>query len=281
MSEYKLGCCIPGASFMPEGVAAVKEDTLAELRYGCRSIIDAGFDYAEVGVGMVMKLSDEDFESAVADQMPLLAANSFIPPNLKIVADGAVDVGSPLYEYLEKALYRMSRLGIKVVVFGSGGARRIPDGMTRDEGLEYIKKFLSVCGDIASKYDVMIAIEPLRELECNAINFTHDGERLAGEVHNPHIAYLADAFHMAEGAETADALEAAEILPVHIHVSEAPDRSCPGCHGGEYLSAFAESLLKTDYDGMISVECGFKDFKAELPSAYEFIKRNFHKGDLT
>lgn len=281
MSEYKLGCCIPGASFMPEGVSDVKDETLREIREGCRAIIDAGFDYAEIGVGMVMRLSDGDFEAAVADGMPLLAANSFIPFHFRIVEDGAVDEGSPLREYLEKALYRMSRLGIKVVVFGSGGARRIPEGMDRATGHEYIKKFLAVCGDIAAKNGVMIAVEPLRACECNAINFTHEGEALAKAVSHPNVAYLADAFHMAEGGETADALEAAEILPVHIHVSEAPDRSCPGCHGGEYLSAFAESLLKTDYDGMISVECGFKDFKAELPSAYEFIKRNFHKGDLT
>lgn len=277
MSSYKFGCCIPGASFMPEGVSAVKDNTLSEIREGYRAIIDAGFDYAEIGVGMVMRLTDEDFEACVADNMPLRAANSFIPFHFHIVADGAVDVGAPLYEYLEKAICRMSRLGIKVIVFGSGGARRIPDGMDRKTGHEYIKKFLAVCGTIAEKYGVTIAIEPLRLCECNAINFTHEGCRLASEVSHPNVAYLADAFHMAEGGEPFDALERADELPVHIHVSEAPDRSCPGCHGGEYLSAFASSLGKTAYRGMISVECGFKDFKAELPVALEFLKRNFSK----
>lgn len=275
MSHFKIGCCIPGASFMPEGIADVKNEVLDELRGGCSAIINAGFDYAEVGVGMIMRLNDDDFEAAVKDNMPLRAANSFIPFHFKIVSNDALSVGSPLMDYLEKAFYRMSRLGIEIVVFGSGGARRIPDGMSREDGLEYIKKFLTVCGDLGEKYNVTVAIEPLRALECNAINFTHEGERLADGVAHPKVAYLADAFHMAEGGEPADVLERARTLPVHIHVSEAPDRSCPGCHGGEYLSAFAKSLLRTDYSGMISVECGFSDFETELSAAYDFTNSNF------
>ncbi len=275
MPDYKFGCCIPGASFMPEGVSHVNDETLREIREGTRAIIDAGFDFAEIGVGMVMRLSDEDFDRCVSDLLPIRAANSFIPFHFHIVSDGAVDNGSPLVEYLEKALYRMSRLGVKVVVFGSGGARRIPEGMERADGHEYIKKFLRIAGDIAAKNGVMIAIEPLRECECNAINYSFEGEKLAKDVSHPSIAYLADAFHMAEGGEPADSLESAETLPIHIHISEAPDRTRPGCHGGEYLSEFAASLKRTAYDGMISVECGFKDFKAELPVALEFVKRNF------
>ncbi len=275
MSNYKFGCCIPGASFMPEGVSAVKDETLREIREGAGAILSAGFDYAEIGVGMFMRLSDADFDSLVSDGLPILAANSFIPFHFHIVSDGAVDEGSPLREYLEKALCRASRLGIKYVVFGSGGARRIPEGMSREDGHAYIRKFLSVAGQIAEKNGVVIAIEPLRALECNAINYTFEGEKLARDVSLPSVGYLADAFHMAEGGEPADSLESADALPCHIHVSEAPDRTCPGCHGGEYLSAFAASLKKTAYSGMISVECGFKDFFSELPLALEFVKRNF------
>ncbi len=275
MSKYKFGCCIPGASFMPEGVSSVGDETLSIIREGTRAIISAGFDFAEIGVGMVMRLSDDDFESLVADSLPIIAANSFIPFHFHIVSDGAVDEGSPLVDYLSRSLSRLSRLGVKTVVFGSGGARRIPDGMDRAAGLEYVKKFLAVAGDIAEKNGVMIAIEPLRECECNAINYSFEGERLAADVAHPSVAYLADAFHMAEGGEPADSLESADALPIHIHVSEAPDRTCPGKHGGEYLSEFASSLKRTAYSGTISVECGFSDFLSELPKALDFLKRNF------
>lgn len=275
MSKLKLGCCVPGASFMPEGVSEVKDNTLEELRYGTRVILDAGFDYAEVGVGMIMKLTDSDFESLCEDKLPLRAANSFIPPHLKIVADGSTDDDSPLYKYVDKAMYRMSRLGIGVVVFGSGGARRIPDGMDKEEGLSYIKKFLTMCGELGEKYGVVTAIEPLRKLECNAINYTTDGERLAEEVAHPYVAYLADAFHMCHGGEPCERLQSASALPVHIHVAEAPDRTYPGSCGGEYIKSFAESLGKTEYGGLVSVECGFSDFEREVKVAYDFVKEIF------
>ena len=35
--------------------------------------------------------------------------------------------------YVSKAFRRLSRLGIQIVVFGSGGARRVPDGFPKDE----------------------------------------------------------------------------------------------------------------------------------------------------
>ncbi len=275
MPNYKLGCCIPGASFMPEGVAEVKDNTLYELRYGARVILGAGFDYAEVGVGMIMKLSEDDFLRLCEDDIPLRAANSFIPPELKIVSDGSTDEGSPLYAYVDKAFYRMSRLGIGTVVFGSGGARRIPDGMDKEEGLSYIKKFLTMCGRLGEKHGVTLAIEPLRALECNAINYTTDGGRLVNEVSHPRVQYLADAFHMCQGDEPHNRLESATVLPVHIHVSEAPDRTYPGSHGGEYLTRFAESLQNTAYGGMISVECGFSDFEREVALAYKFVSERF------
>lgn len=275
MSKYSLGCCVPGASFMPEGVAGVKKDALTELVTGVKIIIDAGFDFAEVGVGMIMKLTEEEFASLAEMQLPIRAANSFIPFEYKIVSDGASDVGGDLYRYVEKALSRLSRLGVETVVFGSGGARRIPEGMTRAEGHEYIKKFLRMCNGIGERYGVTVAIEPLRASECNAINLTEEGARLADEVSLPRVKYLADAFHMAWGGEAPDALSSHRELPVHVHVSEAPDRTYPGSVDGKYLTAFASALSGTDYGGRVSVECGFSDFPKEAALAYDFVKDRF------
>ncbi len=275
MGRYRLGCCIPGASFMPEGEAGIKRSALELLSDGCEAIIGAGFDYAETGVGMVMSMTEAEMEKAAAAGLPIETANSFIPPEYKIVADGACEVGSPLYEYVDKALSRMAALGIKIVVFGSGGARRIPDGMATDTGRAYIAKFLSMCADIGDRCGVTVAIEPLRASECNAINLTSTAAELAGSVGRERVSYLADAFHMYHGGEPADALLRASVLPVHIHVSEPPDRTYPGSHGGEYIAAFADALGRTEYRGRVSVECGFSDFRREVRLAHDFMKAHF------
>lgn len=280
MSHYRIGCCVPGASFMPEGVAGTKNDTLSELLAGAETVKRAGFDYAEVGVGMIMKLSADE-TTAAADALSekyggsfrVEACNSFIPPTLKIIG-GELKKGSPLYDYVDGAMMRMRILGADTVVFGSGGARKIPDGMTKEEGLSHIADFLSMCGDLGEIYGVTVAVEPLRPSECNAVNLTGEGCALSLRVNHPKIKYLADAFHMFHGGEAPDALLSADILPVHIHISE-PDRSYPGKTGSEYLIAFADALRKTSYAGRISVECKFDDFEREAFPAHDFTDKYF------
>lgn len=276
MKKYTLGCCIPGASFMPEGEAGIKRSPLAILTDGCEKIIGAGFDYAEAGVGMVMNMTDAEFEEAVRLRLPIRAANSFIPFEYKIVADGACDEGSPLYVYVNEALRRMAALGGEVVVFGSGGARRIPEGMTVERGHEYIVEFLKMCGALGERHGVTVAIEPLRASECNAVNLVGTGLTLAERANSPRVGYLADAFHMFHGGEDADLLTRLTRLPEHIHISEPPDRTCPGLHGGEYLRAFADGVKRTTYAGRISVECGFSDFAREVGEAYAFTSKIFN-----
>ena len=286
MAKYRLGCCVPGASFMPEGEAGIKANALDILRRGCETIIDAGFDYAEAGVGMIMELTPDELERVVREKLPLEAANSFIPPTYGIVSGVRADGMPPLNDYVREAMRRMSMLGIGVVVFGSGAARRIPDGMSLKEGRGFIGGFLRMCARHGEKYGVTVAIEPLRASECNAINLTSEGAELAAlerriceEGGDPEkgerISYLADAFHMCHGGEPADALTRADVLPVHIHVSEPPDRTYPGSHGGEYLAAFADAIKKTAYSGRVSVECGFSDFEREVGLAYEFVSKLF------
>lgn len=285
MSKYRLGCCVPGASFMPEGEAGIKSNALDILRRGCETIINAGFDYAEAGVGMLMELTEDELSEAAAEHLPLEAANSFIPPTYGIISGAHADGMPPLNDYVNEAMRRMAMLGIGVVVFGSGAARRIPDGMRLHEGRAFIGGFLRMCARHGDRHGVTVAIEPLRASECNAVNLTSEGReivlrqrQICAEGGHPakgeRISYLADAFHIFHGGEPADALVHAEFLPAHIHVSEPPDRTYPGSHGGEYLADFAEALKKTDYAGRVSVECGFEDFEREVRLAYEFVSKH-------
>src|SRR5262249_25937777 len=56
----------------------------------------------------------------------LRAATLFLPATLKVTGP-AIDRDRQ-HAYVEKAFDRLARLGVEVVVFGSGGARRVPDG---------------------------------------------------------------------------------------------------------------------------------------------------------
>ncbi len=61
--------------------------------------------------------------------LPISAANSLVPGDLKIV--GPVVDFERLRKYIGNVTARAQRVGMKTLVFGSGGARNVPDGFDR------------------------------------------------------------------------------------------------------------------------------------------------------
>ena len=64
-------------------------------------------------------------------KIPLAASMSFVPGAIKLTGPD-VDPAKQM-SYVTGLLGRLNKLGVKVVVFGSGGARRVPDGFSKDE----------------------------------------------------------------------------------------------------------------------------------------------------
>ena len=131
---YRLGCCIPGASFMPQtgGEGAYAYDALTR---GCRHILDIGFDFAEATVGTLLELSEVELMRAVTEGLSVEVCNSFVPPSLSFSGTKR----ETLYAYVEKAMRRMRLLGTEYVVLGSGHARNIPDGTPENERLSDLR----------------------------------------------------------------------------------------------------------------------------------------------
>ncbi len=267
---FQSGCCIPGHSFMPEGVGEISVSAYEVLKTGTRIIMDNGFDFAEATVGLIMGLGEEELELlAGREGKHITVCNSFIPPSLPIVRGG-----DDLRKYVNESMRRMKVLSIDTVIFGSGTARRIPEGMSKEEGMEKITDFLKMCSEYGDKYGITVAIEPLNSRETNAINSVEEGAELAEKLKLKNIKLLADAFHMAREKEPVSILSDIAHLLVHVHVSE-PDRAYPGKHSGDYLPAFAKELKAGRYKGGISAECSFDDFKSESAAAAAYMREVF------
>jgi len=97
---------------------------------------DSGFDYLEAAVwrDLVPEQPDDVFlkalESFRSSPVPFLTANGFFPGDLRLTGPDA-DIPRAV-RYAEKAFSRAEQIGIRKFVFGSGGARRIPDGFSRE-----------------------------------------------------------------------------------------------------------------------------------------------------
>src|SRR4030095_10005899 len=103
----------------------------------------AGFDYVEVSATEVAGLGDADFDAAAAESkalgIPPPAATLFLPQTIKVVGPD-INVEQQT-AHVKKVMSRLSRLGVQVLVFGSGGARRVPDGFSKDEAWKQLVDF--------------------------------------------------------------------------------------------------------------------------------------------
>ena len=276
----KLGCCIPGGSFMPEGVAEIPQSPAQSLIAKCRYVLDTGFDYTEVGGGMLVGLGDAEWETVLRenenDPLGLYAANSLFPKELRM-GDPAADRDAQT-AYIRKLVDRFVPLGIRYAVFGSGVARSIPDGVSRADGIAALRRFMTDFADYAYPRGVTLVIEPLRKKETNVFVTVPESAAEVRALANPGIQLLCDAFHMAEEGTPVGAVRDAAPLIRHCHIAEAPDRTCPGkftTGDPQYNRDFAKTLNEIGYTGGVSAECSFDDFQKDVPAILAYLREIF------
>ena len=78
-------------------------------------------------------------------------------------------------DYLLRAVDRVSQLGTEVIVFGSGGARKVPEDFSKQIAWEQLVEFLNMASRIVKPYGITIVIEPLPLRSCNIINNVQEG----------------------------------------------------------------------------------------------------------
>lgn len=234
-----------------------------------------GFDYIELGLARISELSDEEFEKvAQAVDASLIKAEAFngmLPGTLKVVGDEVN--AQAIHDYLDKAFARARRLGGRVVVFGSGRSRAVPEGFDTAKAWRQISNFLRMAERHAQESDLTIAIEPLRAGECNIMNFVSEATLMASLIQMPHIAVLGDTYHMEMGSEPFSALTMAGSLLKHVHVANVMGRKYPKEGDGEKYDELFETLRGIGYDGRVSVEGGCDDFSRDARDAFKVLNK--------
>lgn len=276
----KLGCCIPGGSFMPEGVAEIPQSPAQSLIAKCRYVLGTGFDYTEVGGGLLVGLDDAEWSTVLRenekDPLRLHAANSLFPRELRM-GDPSADRDAQI-AYIRKLVDHFVPLGIRYAVFGSGVARSIPDGVSRADGIAALRRFMTDFADYAYPRGVTMVIEPLRRTETNVYITVPESAEEVRALANPGVLLLCDAFHMAHEGTSMDAVRDAAPLIRHCHIAEAPDRTCPGKYttgDPQYNRDFAKTLNEIGYTGGVSAECSFEDFKTDVPAILAYLREIF------
>lgn len=237
----------------------------------------AGFEYLELGTSELAALSDADFEAMVARikelGLPVPVTNLFVPASIRLT--GPETNEQQQMDYVRKAFGRLQRLGVGIVVFGSGGARRIPDGFAREEGWKQLVDFGRRAAEAAKAHGITIAIEPLRRQESNVINSAAEGLELVKAIGHPNFQLMIDFYHLASEKEDPEIVIRARDHLRHLHMANPQGRVFPLKWEEHDYAAFFANLKKIGYDKRISVEAGSKDIPAEGAQSVALLRKAF------
>ena len=234
-------CCAPGA--------------LGDERRLIDILADAGADYLDWSVGAIMA-SEAEFEKlrALTQITPIRpeAFMAFLPPHHRITGPN-VDLGSAL-EYATLAMQRGRALGGEIIVLGSAGARKVPEGFDFEVAKAQFIEFGRELGPRAQETGITIAIEPLNRTEDNFICSVAQGAEFTRAIDHPNVQLLADYHHMHEENEPLSNIADAAPLLRHTHLADT-GRKAPGFVQPEAdIVGFFRALRHANYNARCSFE---------------------------
>jgi D-psicose/D-tagatose/L-ribulose 3-epimerase len=237
----------------------------------------AGFDYVELSATEIAALGDADFAAAAAHLkqagVATPTANLFVPQAIKVVGP-EVNVEQQT-AHIKKVMSRLSTLGVEILVFGSGGARRVPDGYSRDAAYKQLVDFSRRAAEEARPYGITVTIEPLRRQETNIINTAAEGLDLVNAVNHPNFQLMIDFYHLAsEQEDPAIVIKAKDHLR-HLHMANPQGRVFPQKWDEFDYAPFFANLKAIGYDKRISMEGSTTDLAAQGPVTVALLRKAF------
>ena len=256
------------------------------MRFGCcvapeqiGVVADAGFDYCELPARAVAPMEDD---AAAAPALRAIAAARLRPEAFNVLVPAQLRMVGPeaslqaLRDYLRRAFGRMVQLGGVVVVLGSGGARRIPDEMPREQALDQLADALTVAGEEAGRAGIDLALEHLNKGESNVFNSIGECQAFIEERGLHGVKLLVDLHHLELEREPLDAIVAGGALVAHAHTADG-GRRAPG-YGGYDYDGFVRALQAIGYDRRISAECSWENLELEAQGALRYMRDGWAAG---
>jgi D-psicose/D-tagatose/L-ribulose 3-epimerase len=232
-----------------------------------------GFDYIELSLADIMNLSEQEFSGLErrlsSSPLNCEACHNFIPSKIRLTGPNA-DLGRAL-EYARRAFARVARLGTEIVVFGSSGARNVPQGYAHQKALRQLVDLLKRMGDLAAGQGITVVFEPLNRSESNIVNTHAEALDLIQQASHSHIKLLCDYYHLMLESESPNIIAQAGRSIRHVHFSEPERRSFPS-EAKESYRIFFQKLKEIGYRSRVSIEAFAEDFEKEAPLALEVLR---------
>ncbi len=240
-----------GYKFMVEAVPQILSPT---------SISDSAFQFK---LNQLKKLA-----------LPVYALNIFIPGDLKLVGPNVNE--QAILDYTQKVFERCKRSGIKLIVWGSGGARRIPEGYSKEKARQEFVQMAKKIAAQAEQYEIILALENLNQQETNFINTVAEALQIVKDVNHTNFKLCADIYHMLRENEPASVLLTTKGYLIHCDIAEKGNRTPPGTAGDDFTT-YLQALKQIGYSGKIVLECRWNNLVAEAQPARLYLQKQINK----
>lgn len=237
----------------------------------------AGFDAVEPALNLFAGQTEEQAKAwrKKLDGAGLSCAsfNCMLPGSIRLL--GQEHDTAALAAYLEKAFYFAALAGAPVVTMGSGGARNIPDGMSREAGeTAFCEVLAKEIAPVAAKNGLRVGIEPLRDFETNFLNNCAEILKIVDTIDLPEIGLTVDQFQAHFGGENPEQMLKEPGRVFHCHTASVRrNRDYLTGEDAPETTEFFAALKKIGYSGAVSEESTLmRDYEESLRQAFAVMR---------
>ena len=248
-------------------VAPIEKDSL---------ISASGFRLFGESVGRMISpsLSEEKFKQNLKlienAKSRLYMCNVMFPGQMKIAGPDVQE--QAVLNYTDRLFSRAQQAKVKVIVLGSGAARRLPDGYDVNKATADFILLGKKIAAIAKKYNIKIALENLQSKETNFLNSVRSAADVVRRINHPNFRLNADIFHMRREGELPQSIIDAKDLLIHCEIAEDKERTLPGIMGDDFRP-YLKTLRTAKYKGPIFVEAGSNYSPAQMAFCYQYLTK--------
>ena len=255
------------------------------MKFGCFGFINqlddiaaCGFDTAELDLceiaAMDTKTFSKFYEKAMQSGLTFEVFSGLLPLTVRIHGE---DFDQEKWlAHVERASRRAALLGARMIPFGAGKCRSIPEGTDVPAARRRTAEFIGRICDIFQKYSLDLVIEPLGPANSNFLNYVGETAAFAASLGKENCHTMCDLRHM---YKTEDAFEAIcenrkEIRHAHIDYPMGELRRFPQENDGYDYGPYFDALLHSGYREILTIEAtNYENFRSEADKSLRFLKK--------
>lgn len=255
------------------------------MKIGCFASTDQigtveklGFDSVELDLGEIVRMSNAEFcelEKRVADSaLGFEVFSGLLPLSVRFHSQSFDE--EYWMNYVSSAAARAAALGARMIPFGAGKCRSIPENCDNvEKAKRYVTHLVRRISDIVGQYGMILAVEPLGPANSNYINTIPEAADFIKEVNRSNCYTMCDMRHMHKMREPFDDISKYSDIIVHAHIDypHGTERLFPCASDGYDYAPYFHALKEAGYQGILTIEAtSYRDFASDAGTAEKYLR---------